>query len=105
MALKALPRWPEVPKADALGGDGGVGVEGVVGGDEAGDVDQVGGEGQVAGLVGCLGLDWCSCRCCPLGLLSIFVNYMGCGLRREWVGWRWIGREVADERCLCFEGG
>ena len=36
----------------ALGGDGGVGVQGVVGGDEAGDVDEVGGEGRLAGGVG-----------------------------------------------------
>ncbi len=32
-------------EGDALGGDGGVGAQGVVGGDEAGDVDEVGGEG------------------------------------------------------------
>ena len=42
-------------EGDALGGDGGVGVEGVVGGDEAGDVDEGVGEGWLAGRVG-LGL-------------------------------------------------
>ncbi len=40
----------------ALGGDGGVGVERVVGGDEAREIDQVGEEWGLAGLVG--GLDW-----------------------------------------------
>src|SRR5260370_42057166 len=33
-------------EGDALGGDVGVGVQGVVGGDEAGDVDQIRGEGR-----------------------------------------------------------
>jgi hypothetical protein len=40
----------------ALGGDGRVGMEGVVGGDEAGEIDQVGEERWLAGLVG--GLSW-----------------------------------------------
>ena len=38
-------------EGDALGGDGGVGVEGVVGGDEAGDVDEVVGEGRWPGVL------------------------------------------------------
>jgi hypothetical protein len=41
-------------EGDTLGGDGGVWVEGVVGGDEAGDVDQVFWQGRLAGLVWCL---------------------------------------------------
>ena len=43
-------------EGDALGGVGGVGVERVVGGDEAGEIDQVGEEWGLAGLVG--GGDW-----------------------------------------------
>ncbi|WP_433970075.1 hypothetical protein [Tunturiibacter gelidiferens] len=35
----------------ALGRDGGVGVEGVVAGDEAREIDQVGGERGLAGLI------------------------------------------------------
>jgi len=38
-------------EGDALGGDGGVGMEGVEGRDEARGVDEVFGEGRVAGLV------------------------------------------------------
>ena len=51
-------------EGDALGGVGGVGVEGVVGGDEAGEIDQVGGERKLAGLVGVWWL--CSCGCAML---------------------------------------
>jgi len=40
----------------SLRGDGGVGMEGVVGGDEAGEIDQVGWERKLAGLVGGLSL-------------------------------------------------
>lgn len=40
------------PEGDALGGVGGVGMESVVGGDEAGDVDEGVGGGKGAGLVG-----------------------------------------------------
>ena len=43
-------------EGDTLRGDGGVGMEGIVGGDEAGDVDQIFGQGWLAGLVG--RLDW-----------------------------------------------
>jgi hypothetical protein len=39
----------------ALGRDGGVGMQGVVGGDEAGDVDEVFGQGWLAGLIWRLG--------------------------------------------------
>ena len=39
-----------------LRGDGGVRMEGVVGGDEAGEIDQVGWERKLAGLVGGLSL-------------------------------------------------
>jgi hypothetical protein len=39
-------------EGNALGGDGGVRAEGIVGGDEAGDVDEVGGEGWLAGGIG-----------------------------------------------------
>ena len=49
-------------EGDALGGDGGVGVERVVGGDETREVDQVGEEWGLAGLVRGAGLDSCSCR-------------------------------------------
>ena len=40
----------------ALRGDGGVGMEGVVGGDKAGEIDQVGWKRKLAGLVGGLSL-------------------------------------------------
>ena len=49
LALAAVAGGSE---GDALGGDGGVGVEGVVGGDEAREVDEVGGGGELAGGVG-----------------------------------------------------
>ena len=38
-------------EGDALGGDGGVGVEGVEGGDEAGEVDEGVGEGRWPGVL------------------------------------------------------
>ena len=43
---------PGGAEGDALGGNGGVGVEGVEGGDEAGNVDEGFGEGELAGCVG-----------------------------------------------------
>ena len=53
-------------EGDALGGDGGVGMEGVVGGDEAGDVDEVFGQGWWPGVLG-VGIamwlmPWCASR-------------------------------------------
>ena len=45
------PRWPDVPKADALRGDAGVGVVGVEGRDQPRDVDQAVGAGEMAGRV------------------------------------------------------
>jgi hypothetical protein len=39
-------------EGDALGGNGGVGMERVVSGDEAGDVDEVFGIWKMAGLIG-----------------------------------------------------
>ncbi len=58
-------------EGDALGGDGGVGAEGVVGGDEAGDVDEVGGEGRLAGGVGGLSAH---AVCGPRGMVSVLCN-------------------------------
>ena len=59
-------------EGDALGGDCGVGAKGVVSGDEAGDVDEVGGEGWLAGGVGGLGAHavWC-----PRGMMLSFAIY------------------------------
>ena len=69
LAAKELPRWPEVPKLTRWAGIAGVGVEGVVSGEEAGDVDEGVWFGEVAGLVGhvvktpfCLWCDaWSGC--------------------------------------------
>jgi hypothetical protein len=47
----ALSPSEHARRGPRLGGDGGVGVQGVVGGDEAGDVDEVFGQGWLAGLV------------------------------------------------------
>jgi hypothetical protein len=38
-------------EGDTLSRHGGVGVQGVVGGDEAGDIDQIFGQGRLSGLV------------------------------------------------------
>jgi hypothetical protein len=38
-------------EGDTLGGDPGVGMERVVGGDEAGDIDQIRREGELTGLI------------------------------------------------------
>ena len=67
-------------EGDALGGDGGVGMERVKGRDEARDVDEVGGEGLVAGLV------WCRC----------------------WAGahpWRVLVWENAFDSCTIWDAG
>ena len=48
-------------EGDALGGDGWVGAERVVGGDEAGNVDESGGKGELAG--GVYGLRAHASRC------------------------------------------
>jgi hypothetical protein len=74
----------------ALGWDGGVGVEGVVGGDEAGDVDQIDGEGEMAGLVWRLdcygGAHALVCLVVVVGRCRFMGHYMGCRL------WVEIGR-------------
>ncbi len=69
----------------ALGGDRRVGVEGVVGRDEAGEIDQVGEEGRVAGLVGCLGWIGAHAVVVPRGVVMIFVTIWDAGCEREWV--------------------
>ncbi len=85
-------------EGDALGGDGGVGVEGVVGGDEAGDVDEVFGEGWLAGLVWCRGWghaghalmsSWVTdVRSVPLYGMRVAGGNAGAGSRmiRKWQG-------------------
>ncbi len=55
----------------ALGWDAGVGVEGVVGGDEAGDIDEVFGERWLAGDVGLEGCDLAHAGICLVELDSV----------------------------------
>src|SRR5271156_5314488 len=78
-------------EGDALGGDGRIGVEGVVGGDEAGDVDQVRRKGVVAGLV--WRRDWSVGHAVvSFGLLSVltaaWATIWDASCRRKWAGWR-----------------
>jgi hypothetical protein len=88
----------------ALGGYGRVGVEGVVGGDEAGEIDQVGWEWELAGLVGCLGSSLGSCWIgahafwCPRGVVAR-CHYMGCRLREE-VGLKGGTEVAAKDACV-----
>ena len=71
-------------EGDALGGIGGVGVEGVVGGDEAREVDQIFGKGELARLVGCL-LRYMAGHACVLAVaVLIFATIWDAGCRREW---------------------
>ena len=81
-------------KGDALGWDVGVWVQGVVGGDEAGDVDEIFGQGRLAGLVWRL-----DCGAAAHALVRLVVgvcvtgpvgHYMGCGLWGE-MGWEDVG--------------
>ena len=69
-------------EGNALGGEGGIGVQGVVGGDEAGDVDEVFGEWRLAGLVWRLECGWAAHA---LFLVSDVgdCHYMGCELPGE----------------------
>ncbi len=66
-------------EGDALRGDSWVWMEFVVGGDEAREIDQVGEERWVAGLVGCLGWIGAHAFVVPRSCDDL-CHYMGCGL-------------------------
>jgi hypothetical protein len=69
-----------------LGGDGWVRMQAVIGGDEAGDVDQVFGERRLAGLVWRAGCgDAAHALVCLVVWVSLY-HFMGCGLRVEMNG-------------------
>jgi hypothetical protein len=91
------------PEGDTLGGDIGVWVEGVVGGDEAGDVDEIFGEGRLAGLVWWVGCGDATHALVPrggVGLWRAVGHYMGCGLRVEMRGIRDDTEVAVKDACV-----
>ena len=71
-------------EGDALGGYGGVGVQGVVGSDEAGNIDEVGGEWGLAGSVGLLSAH--ELNVLVTGSADLCNIWDGSG-RRKWLEW------------------
>ena len=103
-AAKALPRWPEVPKATRWAGTGGVGVERVVGGDEARRRRRGcrGREGWPGWLVSGE-RDGCHASC-PCGVVCRLLHYMGCELCGEMrVGLRMIRKWQGKMLVFCVE--
>jgi len=85
-------------KGDALGWDVGVWVQGIVGGDEAGDVDEIFGQGRLAGLVWRLdcGAAAHALVCLVVGVCvtGLWVTIWDAGCGAKWGGRTWDSRMI-----------